>query len=593
MNVYRILQYFLPLQNPLGFGITDFIELGFTLLAVLILLTRRKTVAIFRRIAERPALSMTLLAGLPVLLRLALLQHHPIPFPAVSDDFSYLLLGDTLAHFRLANPVHPMSRFFETVFVLQEPSYSSIYPPGQGLVLAAGQLLFRLPWAGVVLSVSAFCTLCYWMLLGWVRPCWALAGGLLAVMEFGPLNQWMNNYWGGAVSAIAGCLVFGALPRLWSRPQRRDAALLGLGLGLQLVTRPWESVLLGLCVLPALFAVLRRNFLRFGGIARLRTTGSTDTLRAAAADVFLANLAPRFAACALLAFLPAVALTLAQNKAVTGSFTTLPYMLSRYQYGIPATFTFQKNPVPHRALNQEQAMDYHAQNDVHGNRSETASAFLRRFASRVKFLRFFFFAPLHLALLFFLPALRTVRYAWAAGCILVFALGTNFYPYYYPHYIAAVTCLFVLISVAALERLAQLRVKGFAVGRDAMRLLALLCIAQFTFWYALHLFGNDDIFIATGPYESWDYINFGDSEGRTATDKQLAEAKGPQLVFVRYSPRHLLREWVHNEADIDASRVVWALDLGPEEDAKLIRYYPQRTVWLIEPDVHPPRLNRF
>jgi hypothetical protein len=147
--------------------------------------------------------------------------------------------------------------------------------------------------------------------------------------------------------------------------------------------------------------------------------------------------------------------------------------------------------------------------------------------------------------------------------------------------------------VAGLERLARLRIRVFPVGGAAMRLIALLCLAQFTFWYGLHLFGNDDVFIATGPYESWDYINFGDSEGRRAVDSKLAAAQGWQLVFVRYSPRHLLREWVHNEADIDNSRVVWALDLGPEEDAQLMRYYPQRTAWLIEPDAHPPRLVPF
>ena len=39
-------------------------------------------------------------------------------------------------------------------------------------------------------------------------------GGTLAVMQFGPLNQWINNFWGGAVSASAGCLFFGSLPRL-------------------------------------------------------------------------------------------------------------------------------------------------------------------------------------------------------------------------------------------------------------------------------------------------------------------------------------------------------------------------------------------
>jgi hypothetical protein len=551
MNVYRLLQYFLPLQNPIGFGLADFLELGFTLLAVLVLVSQRKSEAILHWIAERPAVAMAILAVLPAVLRLLLLPHHPVPVPAVADDFSFLLLGDTLAHFRLANPPHPMSRFFETVFVLHDPTYSSIYPLGQGMALAIGELLFRLPWAGVVLSVSLLASFCYWMLRAWVRPVWALAGGLLCVMEFGPLNQWMNNYWGGAVSAIAGCLVFGALPRLWTCPRRRDAILLGIGIGFELLTRPWEFVLLSLCLLPVVWRV-----------------------------------PVRFVIFAVLAFLPAAGLTLAQNKAVTGSFTTLPYMLSRTQYGIPTTFTFQKIPQPSHPLNQEQEMDYRAQVEVHRTQPETLSSFCKRLADRVRFYRFYFYPPLFVALLFFLPALREVRFVWVAGCVVVFALGSNLYPYFYPHYIAVLTCVFVLFSVAGLERLSRR-------SGDAMRFLALLCVAQFTFWYGIHFFGNDDIFIATGQYESWDYINFGDQEGRIAIDRKLAAAPGQQLVFVRFSPRHLLREWVHNEANIDGSRVVWALDLGPEEDAKLMRYYPQRTVWLIQPDSRPPKLSPY
>src|ERR1019366_107367 len=81
-----------------------------------------------------------LLAASPVFLRLALLPHYPEPTPAGADDFSYLLLSDTLAHSRLANPPHPMHRFFEANFVLQEPHYSSIFPLGQGLFLAARQI---------------------------------------------------------------------------------------------------------------------------------------------------------------------------------------------------------------------------------------------------------------------------------------------------------------------------------------------------------------------------------------------------------------------------------------------------------------------
>jgi hypothetical protein len=542
MNVFRLLRFFLPLQNPVGFGLADFVELGVVLVMALALVARTPLETALRKLAARPRWSMALLAALPVLLRLLLLPRHPVPVPQTSDDFSYLLLGDTLAHFRFANPVHPMHRFFETVFVLQEPSYSSIYPLGQGFLLAAGELFFRLPWAGVALSAGALCALIYWMLCAWVSPVWALAGGLLAVMEFGPLNQWMNNYWGGALSAIAGCLVFGAIPRLRNSGRTLDAALIGAGLGLEILTRPFETVLLCICVA---FAVRRRV-----GIV-------------------------------LLALLPALLLTAVQNKAVTGSFATLPYMLSRYQYGVPATFTFQNNAVPHREMTQEQKLDYQAQSDVHGDTPETFATYFTRLFSRIRFFRFFFLPPLYIALLFFVPALRERRYQWAAASVAIFALGSNIYPYYYPHYIAAVTCLLVLFSVEGLRRL----------GGDAMRIVALLSLAHFTFWYAIHLFGDETLFIATGPYESWDFINFGDSEGRILINRQLAAAPGKQLVFVRFGPRHLLREWERNDADIDRSRVVWALDLGEEEDAKLMKYYPDRRVWIVEPDATPPKLT--
>src|SRR5580658_3238528 len=181
-----------------------------------------------RKLASRTGWCMLLLALLPVALRLAMLAQHPVPAPVVYDEFGHLLVADTLRHLRLANPAHPLHQFFETFFVLQTPAYASIYPLGQGLMLAVGQVIFGLPWAGVLLSSAALCALCYWMLRGWTTPEWALLGGVLAVAEFGPLCPWMNNYWGGSLAAAAGCLVFGALPRLRTTAHVRDGILLGL-----------------------------------------------------------------------------------------------------------------------------------------------------------------------------------------------------------------------------------------------------------------------------------------------------------------------------------------------------------------------------
>ena len=180
MFLFHFFRSFLPLHNTIGFGAADFIELALAAVLVLFALIWRPWIApCVAKLAPRTGWCMLLLAALPVALRLSLLPHHPIPSPDVYDEFSHLLVADTLRHFRLANPPHPFPQFFETFFVLQEPAYSSIYPVGQGMALALGRLIFGVPWAGVVLSVGAFCSLCYWMLRGWTTPGWALLGGSL------------------------------------------------------------------------------------------------------------------------------------------------------------------------------------------------------------------------------------------------------------------------------------------------------------------------------------------------------------------------------------------------------------------------------
>ena len=561
-------------DSAIGFGPADFLE---AFVAGLIILSAFLWTPVLRGrfvfLAARTRIAMAILFVLPIALRLLLLPNHPAPTPNIYDEFSHLLVADTLLHFRLANSPHPLSRYFETFFVLQRPTYSSIYPLGQGLVLAFGRLISGQAWSGVLLVTGAFCACSYWALRAYVSASWALFGGLLAAIEFGPLNQWMNCYWGGAFPAAAGCLVFGALPRLgdaWregSPGRKRDAALLGTGLGLHFLTRPFETMLLTLCVLLFPFIVLRK------GVAFRPMLKSAGV--------------------ALLAIAPAIVLTAVQNKQVTGSWTTLTEALSQYQYGVPTTLTIQAPAFAHRQLTPEQALEYKAQMLMHGPETDTLGRYMQRLQYRVRDYRFFFMAPLYLAAGAFLFALRQRTYVWVALSLTVFAFGTNLFPYLLPHYLAGVAVLFLLVSIVGLQQMTRLRIRGIEVGKDIARVVVLLCGGQFLLWYSIHLVeGPRGSPLALMQYETWDFINHGSGSRRAMVAEDLARIPGKLIVLVHYSPRHIFQdEWVWNAADIDGSRVVFARDLGESGNSELIRYYSGRKILRLEPDALPPLLT--
>jgi hypothetical protein len=576
--LFRLFYSFLPLHNPIGFGGADFIELAFCLIIVAgILIAPRASRYVFH-LSSRRFYCVLVLALLPIALRLILLPNHPAPTPDVYDEFGHLLVADTMLHFRFANPALALPQFFETFFVIQQPTYASIYPIGQGLMLALGQALFGLPWAGVVISTGAFCALCYWMLRGWTTPAWALFGGLLAVIEFGPLCGWMNSYWGGHFAAAAGCLVFGALPRLIERARLRDAALLGLGLFLHILTRPYESIFLLLSVMLFFLPAARRAV----GQLRSGAQPAPGSHRANAYGSYLT-----LASIPLLFFFAALGITALQNKSVTGNWTMPPYRLSQIQYGVPAALTFLEDPLPQRALTPQQALEYKSQIAFRGNQPENLATFLLRLEYRVRYYRFFFLAPLYLALPLLFFSLREFRVRWLFLTLALFALGVNFFPAFQLHYLAAVTCLFVLWSVLALKRLTQW-------SPTAANFLMLFCAAHFLFWYAVHVFDNEPFSVALRAEETWHSINHANPERRILVNRELQNLPGKLLVFVRYTPEHIFQdEWVYNEADPGAARVVWARDLGPLEDQKLAAFYRDRTLLLLEPDARPPRLQPY
>lgn len=478
------------------------------------------------------------------------------PHPWVQDEFSYLLAGDTFASGRLANPTHDLWPFFDTFHVLQVPTYASKYPPGQGLLLALGQLVGGDPVVGVWFGVGLACAAICWMLQTFVSPKWVIAGGLLAAANFSFFSPWTQTFVVNALSATGGALVIGGFGRLRRRPRALHGIPIGIGWLILSLTRPFEGLVFSLPLIGLMafwFLSGKRQTIRPGLYSAVAVIASILALGAAAQAYY--------------------------NRAVTGSYTVMPY--AEYQRQNPGVSEFLWHPVEAvpEFNNEVRRLQHVAWSVPHREEQSTPGGYfsvkLREFVNAFAYLlQFSLWIPI-------LVVLSFRKSHWEKLVVLIVASVSTallFITWVEYRMLAPLAGPLVLLAVTGLKRIHLWAPRGRRVGRSFARAIILTPIVSLPLGLAP--------FMQESPNQM--------ARDRATILRGLEQTGTRHLVVVRYRANHNYHEeWVYNRADIDAATVVWARERSPTETERLLDYYQDRSVWLLEPDAPERRLRPY
>lgn len=515
--------------------------------------TRRidRRLAPLRAFARRPllpSLAMGLAAFAGCVVYAAM---HGLSMPLVTDEFAYLLAADTFSQGHLTNPPHAMWRHFEALNVLQQPTYQSKHPPGQALLLAAGQLLGH-PVLGVWIGIALMAGSCTWMLRAWVSPGWALVGGWLPIVHYGLGFRWAHTYWGGALTVAGAALALGGARRTFApSPGSRaaSASMLGLGLGILALTRPYEGLVasLPLLALAGLWVVGRSP----GAVGRPRPRTVVLVALATGATLF-----------------PCLAFQGLLNQAITGDALRFPHRVYAERYWILDEFV----PLGVRELPDDIPEEMAAVAEMRLNRDHRPGALWvgPREAWRRTSTALFRTLGVCGLLVVLVGASRWIRHPWMrfAACGAAVSLSAHLVILgFFDHYFAPSVAWILVLGTAALRAVDGIRRGAAPVGR-ALVAAALLVQVPLAVWSLAQPAATD----------FW-------QQERRSIEARLKDDRGRHLVFVRYGPFHIgAQEWVYNDADLDADPVIWARDLGDESNRALMESMPERTAWIVEVD---------
>jgi hypothetical protein len=155
-----------------------------------------------------------------------------------------------------------------------------------------------------------------------------------------------------------------------------------------------------------------------------------------------------------------------------------------------------------------------------------------------------------------------------------------------PHYAAPAMATFFCLLMQMLRHMRRWKIKGRAVGIGLTRAVVVLIVATFAIC----------IYHAVLDHQTSYGLQWGGPNWQRADiAAQLDSTDGKHLVIVRYTKRrhNSFVEWVYNDADIDHSKIVWAREIPGIDIHPLLKYFEDRKVWLVEPDVQPPHIVPF
>lgn len=284
------------------------------------------------------------------------------------------------------------------------------------------------------------------------------------------------------------------------------------------------------------------------------------------------------------------------NWRTTGSILRSPYFVDLATYNSVPYFPWQQIKAPvsyHHATMQDFYLRWWLLQFQFGRFHPGMIALLKTYMFWAFFLGPLLTLPLLLALLKSPNTLSLRQLRFRTRFLLSvcgFALlGAALPVYFNPHYIAAITCAIYALVLIALQQLRRWTFRGRNFGLPIVRavpVLALILLFVRILSPALHIPNS----YAPATWCSPEKENF----DRAQIISELSRRPGGHLIIVRYEPNHTLsNEWVYNGADIDGSKVIWARDMGAEQNEELLHYFSQRHAWLVEPDSKPVRLQSY